>query len=461
MKRNIWKLMIVLMLVICVLPMAAFAEGEDEPFKCPKHQWIMTGDTATCVSGGTSSWFCTVPGCGLTTTEPSAVNPANHVGFVEQSSTPPACGKEGNIHKVCSCGATQDVPIPALKHSWDAGVGTDPTCTTGGSKLYTCQNNCGLTTTETEEPLGHDWVATNTVPAICGQEGSADYKCSRCPETKHDILPGLRHNWDDGVVITAATCTTEGTKEYTCQNAGCPLGKVVQPYDALGHDWDDGVGTNATCGVAGRKVFTCKRDATHTKTEDYAALRHNWDDGVVLKSATCTEKGSKFYTCQNPGCPLGNVTQAYGPLDHIWNAPVETRKPSCGVEGLLTYTCGRDASHTKTDKIPATGKHNLSVMVSDRTYHWRYCQNPGCKYVETAYHEFSNWRVARAATEEKDGLLRKDCAYCTQKLWSSYAYSDNPRTVDPVFVPMAMMLLTAGALPVVLRYTKRKWKYWV
>lgn len=423
MKRNIWKLMIVLMLVICVLPMAAFAEGEP----VHEHTWVhMSGFAATCTQPGKGDWEeCS--GCG-----------AMGIGGAE---------------------------IPSLGHYWVTTEAKAPTCTEAGyGNGESCQR-CAQVNIPAPviSALGHDLVHVDGTSNVC-QDGLSDgEKCQRAgcsywsiPQT---TVPAV-HSEIVAIPGKASSCTETGLTEGSKCNA---CGMILKAQETIPlHTPQRVPGKAPTCKEKGMTDGTiCSACKTVLVAQsEIAVVSCNWIH-VPGYAATCTTVGKADAEMCSMCKAVSIGGQTIPALGHIWNAPVETRKPSCGVEGLLTYTCGRDASHTKTDKIPATGKHNLSVMVSDRTYHWRYCQNPGCKYVETAYHEFSNWRVARAATEEKDGLLRKDCAYCTQKLWSSYAYSDNPRTVDPVFVPMAMMLLTAGALPVVLRYTKRKWKYWV
>lgn len=492
MKRNLWKLMIVLALVICVLPMAAFAEGEEEPFQCPKHQWVKTGDTATCVSAGSSSWLCTVPGCGLTTTESSPVNPNNHVGKVTVSVTEPKCGVPGSTKYSCSCGGqTWSEEIPGLRHSWDAGVGTEPTCDKDGKKTYTC-GGCGLVTTETTPALGHSWGEGVGPDAQCGKAGSKTYTCGVCNGTKTETLPALKHSWDAGVGPDAQ-CGVPGSKTYTCQN-GCGL-VTTEEIPALVHDWEVTSDT-ATCKEAGTATSACSHcggtkeepspakghqwklvkqepvancwdpGVNHysctlcplTTTENVPALKHRWDEGKVTKAATCTEAGAKLFTCG--GCGL-TTSEPIAALNHAWDSGKVTKAATCSAKGVKTFTCTRNSAHTKTEDIPSTGGHKLSSMVKDSSQHWQYCLNPGCKYVVGGFHEFSNWRVARKATAEKDGTLRKDCAYCDQKLWSSYEYSDNPKTDDPLVPMMALLLASTVLLPMTLRYTRRKWKYWV
>ena len=77
------------------------------------------------------------------------------------------------------------------------------------------------------------------------------------------------HNW----VVTSskkATCTEEGQKTWKCSLCGQTYRET---YKALGHDWDEGEVTTAPTGLTpGVKTYTCKRDASHTRTEEIDPL---------------------------------------------------------------------------------------------------------------------------------------------------------------------------------------------
>ena len=79
--------------------------------------------------------------------------------------------------------------------------------------------------------------------------------------------------WDDGVVTTAPTCTTEGVKTYTCSNGETR----TETIPALGHDWVLESDT-ATCTTEGVKTYKCSR-CNETRTEDSPALGHNFEGG--------------------------------------------------------------------------------------------------------------------------------------------------------------------------------------
>lgn len=76
--------------------------------------------------------------------------------------------------------------------------------------------------------------------------------------------------WDDGVVTTEPTCTTEGVKTYTCSNGETR----TETIPALGHDFGEWtVTTPATCTTNGSKRRVCSR-CGHEDTETIPAHHH-------------------------------------------------------------------------------------------------------------------------------------------------------------------------------------------
>ena len=84
-----------------------------------------------------------------------------------------------------------------------------------------------------------------------------------------------------------ATCTTDGSKEYY-ECSGCDKKfvdseaseEITDVTIPAGHDWNDWVVTKeATVDEAGSKTRTCKRDASHTETEEIARLPYEIVEG--------------------------------------------------------------------------------------------------------------------------------------------------------------------------------------
>jgi len=97
------------------------------------------------------------------------------------------------------------------------------------------------------------------------------------------------------------------------------------------------VTTAPTCEEAGVKTFTCKNDASHTKTEAVKALGHDYDEGVVTTAPTCEEAGVKTFTCKNDAAHT--KTEAVKALGHKWGQWIVTKEPTEDVDGEQQRTC--------------------------------------------------------------------------------------------------------------------------
>ena len=80
------------------------------------------------------------------------------------------------------------------------------------------------------------------------------------------------HNYGEFTYNNDAGCETDGTETAACINAGCEHTLTrVRPGSANGHEWDDGVVQTApTCTEEGVMLYTCTKDSTHTRTEPIA-----------------------------------------------------------------------------------------------------------------------------------------------------------------------------------------------
>lgn len=154
-------------------------------------------------------------------------------------------------------------------------------------------------------------------------------------------------------------------REYTCCHVHADEGI---------HQWGDGkITTAATCTTAGEKTFTCTV-CGRTKKETVSATGHSWSK--EWKSDTTHH----WHNCENANCPVtenseksgyaghsggtANCTQqavcascgaAYGDLDpngHDWGAWAVTKPATTSAAGEEKHVCKRDKSHTETRAIP-------------------------------------------------------------------------------------------------------------
>ena len=142
-----------------------------------------------------------------------------------------------------SNGGTTTNPSTTHSHTYTSSVTKQATCEEAGVTTYTCTAGDNTYTEAKPEALGHkasgNWITTK--PATTTEEGERVQYCSRCGKValteKIVKQPEVHtHTWDsnNGVIIRKATCTTTGTRKYTCTSCGYFKTNVI---DALGHDY--------------------------------------------------------------------------------------------------------------------------------------------------------------------------------------------------------------------------------
>ena len=135
----------------------------------------------------------------------------------------------------------EPMTVPALGHSYEETVITEPTCTEVGAKLRKC-TVCDEETTVELPALGHDYKNEVTKEATCTEAGVMTYTCIKCGGSYTEEIPALGHDYKSEVT-TAATCTEAGVETFTCGNCGEAYTKEIP---ALGHNYLNGICTH--CG---------------------------------------------------------------------------------------------------------------------------------------------------------------------------------------------------------------------
>lgn len=165
-------------------------------------------------------------------------------------------------------------------HTWGEWTHVD------GTETHTRTCTADATHTETANCTFDE----SNICTVCG------YTKVACDHTELTLVPEV-----------AATCTATGVKEhYKCANVAC--GKLFDKNTAdkqevtlalltiaaLDHQWNDGeITTAATCTTDGVKTFTCTREGCgETKTETIPALGHNY--GTDGKCTLCGESKKNY-----------------------------------------------------------------------------------------------------------------------------------------------------------------------
>lgn len=266
---------------------------------------------------------------------------------------------------------------------------TVPNCTTDGYKQMKC-TRCGTEIrTLSERKWGHHWELNYTEPATCAADGYKSYHCTNlgCKETKIEALPATgKCTWGNWIVVTEATCLTDGLKVAECTVCGDTKKEVIsaegyhtyktvktvlptcekdgsrlyectkcgknktETLKASGHDWQSSVIVKAaTCTTDGVAEVVCSK-CNQKQTQVLKATGHSWKDSAVVKQATCTEAGSAESRCTR--CGLVD-TRVIDKLDHSWGSWVVTKKATSTESGTRQRTC-KLCGKKETQKIKAT-----------------------------------------------------------------------------------------------------------
>ncbi len=299
----------------CTTPKICTLCGETEG-EALNHTW----QDATCTTPKTCSACAATEGQAL-----------GHTGGTATCSSGPACTACGTVYG------------QALGHNWGEWT------TNNGTHTRVCQNNsahtesaacaggtatcenpaaCATCTREYGDALGHEYGAwTVTAPATCTTAGVKQAACVHdgCTATMTDSVPATGHTYV--AAVTAPTCTLRGYTTHTC---ACGDTKVDTFVDAAGHNWDI---LAPTC-TQGQSCADCDAETP--------ALGHTYDDGVTTP-ATCTEAEVTVYTCQRQGC--GDSYEEFNgePLEHDIDGvtPTLVAVPGTTCDFVQYYTCQR------------------------------------------------------------------------------------------------------------------------
>ena len=134
---------------------------------------------------------------------------------------------------------------------------TTITCTDNNKKTYKCK----ITVTEKTAPYTpheHSYTLSEVKQATCIADGLETYTCS-CGDSYTKTNKATGHNWDEGKITTEPTCTTEGTKIFTCKNCGEIKTESVEKTDH-NYIWETNGNTRTmkcSCGKTKGVTETC------------------------------------------------------------------------------------------------------------------------------------------------------------------------------------------------------------
>ena len=310
-------------------------------------------------------------------------------------------------------------------HTLDEGeVTKKPSCEDTGVKTYHCKEaDCNYTKTEDIAATGHNWDDGKiTTEASCDHTGVKTYTCKACGDTRTETIAMLEHTWDEGQVTTKPSCTEKGIRTYTCKV--CKATKT-EDIEATGHDYKVKDHKDATCTEDGYTTSVCK-NCGDEKKETIKATGHQHTEVRGAKKATCIEEGYTGDTyctdCEN----MISTGKKIEKTDHTWDNGVVSKDPTCTEKGSKTYTCAV-CRETKTEEIPATGHQNKEVRDKKAATCTKagytgntYCKDCGellktGKETDALGHTWGKGKVTRKSTYTAAGQITYTCSRCGKK----------------------------------------------
>ena len=154
---------------------------------------------------------------------------------------------------------------------------------------------------------------------------------------------------------------TKRVEKLTINNTTDNMILYAKWSDSHTHSWDSGVVTKQpTCTEAGTKTYTCT-SCGKTKTTEIAATGHQHTEIRNKKEATCKEEGYTGDTyCKDCGEKLSDGKTIAKTTEHTWDGGKVTKAATCTEKGVKTYTC-TVCGATKTEEIAATGHQHTEV----------------------------------------------------------------------------------------------------
>ncbi len=276
------------------------------------------------------------------------------------------------------------------------------------------------TVTEEATPHQHEYDKGKiTEKATCTSTGTKTYTCTGCGATKSKTIAKTNHTYNSGTVTKAATCGDVGVKTYAC--TGCGATKTETISKTGGHTYNDGKVTKAAgCTTAGTMTYTCTV-CGKTKTETIAKLGHNYDNGTITKEPTCERTGTRTYTCTSCGA---KKTETVEKTSHNYAVITEEIAPTCAEKGKTATEKCTICGATQGGKSIAKLKHTYStewtideaptcVKKGSKSHHCTMCDaTDGSVSIAKTEHTYGEWKVITPPQPGKKGKQSRTCSVC-------------------------------------------------
>ncbi len=134
-----------------------------------------------------------------------------------------------------------------------------------------------------------------TTKATCTTDGIKTFTCKKCDDKKTEIISATGHEYDNGVITTPANCTNDGIKTFACKKCD---NKITETIPATGHNYN-----GITCTLCGNKLLNSIAELNHDYTDD---------DGLIVKLTSFSHKEIDGYNDYSFSYIITNTSSTIG-----------------------------------------------------------------------------------------------------------------------------------------------------
>lgn len=274
----------------------------------------------------------------------------------------------------------------------------------------------------------HQYVTKVLKEATCTEEGKMLTSCATCDYSRETVLPATGHEAGEWQVTLLPGRTTEGTRVLNCTKCGEVMGtESIEPTGESHssshkkskkhtHSYTVSDEKEATCTEAGSKIYTCSCGASYMET--IAAKGHDFSKTEV-EEATCTTEGKVWKECATCGEKEETAT-----LEKVAHTPGEwktVKEPSYTELGRKEQYCTNCNELLKSETIPVLA-HEHTYQVVEHTdatceqdgQEIKACETCGDVEIEVlpaTGHQMA-WTTVKEATCTENGLKKETCEIC-------------------------------------------------
>ena len=198
----------------------------------------------------------------------------------------------------------------------------------------------------------HQYSGQLVTAPTCTHQGTERFTCTKCDRSYTTPVSLTAHNFDEGVVTQAPDCTHTGTRERTCTDCGA---KTTETLPTTAHTAGQMTVTKASnCtekGAASAICTVCNAAFDMELPPDSHA--HNLEESII-RGATCSQAGIGMRKCSR--CNFQEDC-TYQTLSHSYRESVIC-PATCSQEGQKKLTC------------TACGEEHVMVIPKSAIHKW-------------------------------------------------------------------------------------------